>query len=190
MTGFTNLAVFFSQGEELVVLIDGIKSNLHLTLLRPPLSLIIVDLHDVLGQLAVPLGVWLVDKEEDEVEPGKNGIGDLGIVLEGLGLVVAAVDRIGGSYHAHPALQLADDSRLGYRHGLLLHGLQQGGGIADLVELVNGANAVIGQDQGSRLERLFVVVPIDGHCEPAGGSGGRIDVDAVGQDFSCEFEEL
>ena len=51
---------------------------------------------DVLGEFEVGVLVGPVEEEEDHVEPGEEGGGEVDVLLGGLGGVVAAVDGVGG----------------------------------------------------------------------------------------------
>ena len=125
--GLTHAAVLLGKGEvvlELGYRIEFLTQRI-LPISREPLPLVVMDAHDVLSKLLVPLGVGLVHQKENEIESGENGIGYLGVVLEALGLIVAPIDWVGRRQHPHPALQLADHPRLGDGDSLLLHRLEK-----------------------------------------------------------------
>lgn len=58
------------------------------------LAILIMQVHDMLRQFLISLRVRLIDHEEDQIEAGKDSIGDLGVLHEGFVLVVAAVDGV------------------------------------------------------------------------------------------------
>ena len=115
----------------------------------------LVRVHHKLREALILDGVDLVLDDADAVEAREDGLGELHILGEGDGGVVAALDGVGGGDHRAPRAQRRGDPSLGDRDGLLLHGLVDRGavGVVHLVELVDQADALVGEHERAAFER-------------------------------------
>ena len=75
----------------------------------------------------------------------------LDVLDDSLVFVPLRLARVGGGQQGGAGVQLADDARLGDAERLLLHHLVQHapGRLGHLVELIDAANAVVGQHEGA-----------------------------------------
>ena len=86
--------------------------------------------------MVVDDGVNDVPDDAEDVETGEDGLGEVDVLCEGHGGVVAAADRVGGRDDAAPRLQRSHDARLRHRDRLLLH------------RLVDGCAVLLGKELG------------------------------------------
>ena len=86
------------------------------------------------------------------------------------------------------------DSCLGNRDSLLLHGLMDSHLILDihLVELVNAANTMVSQHEGTRLNAKLASLRILAHTrrQTSGITGLSTAIDGSGQELADIFQEL
>mmetsp|Transcript_10351 Transcript_10351/g.35875 ORF Transcript_10351/g.35875 Transcript_10351/m.35875 type:complete len:225 (-) Transcript_10351:1361-2035(-) len=110
-----------------------------------------VDVDDVRRDRAVGELVAIIDDDEKQIEAGHDGGGHVDVGLERLGLVVAAVLRVGGGQNCRPRVEVGVDTRLCDGNRLLLHGLvdRHAVRLAHLVELVDAADPPIREDHGA-----------------------------------------
>lgn len=78
---------------------------------------------DELGEHLVDDGVGSIFDDAEDVESGKDGLGELDVLTEGDRGVVASSDGIGGGDDGATSLKGRDDTSLGDGDGLLLHRL-------------------------------------------------------------------
>jgi hypothetical protein len=95
-----------------------------------------------------------VTNHAQNVETRQNGLGQVNVLREGERGVVATAERIGRGEHGTSRLERGDDASLRDRDRLLLHGFVDTRtiGVVHLVELVDDADALVGQDKRSRLQ--------------------------------------
>ena len=117
-----------------------------------------VDVDDVPGQVPVHALDAVVQHHEEEVEAAHDGRAHLHVAPECLLAVVAAADRVGGREDAGAGVQGGLDAGFGDRDGLLFHGFVDGDLVHEVhfVELVYGADAVVGQHESAGLDGEFV----------------------------------
>ncbi|GIX63289.1 ubiquitin fusion degradation protein 1 [Babesia caballi] len=110
---------------------------------------------DVLAEQQVLVGVGHVLHDDDEVEPAQDGVGEVHVLLEGQRRLVAAEDGVGRGDDRAPGLERRHYPGLGDGDRLLLHGLVDRDAVlvGHLVELVDAADAHVGEHQGSALQR-------------------------------------
>mmetsp|Transcript_14169 Transcript_14169/g.30977 ORF Transcript_14169/g.30977 Transcript_14169/m.30977 type:complete len:625 (+) Transcript_14169:188-2062(+) len=140
-----------------------------------------IHVDDGAGDSPIQIVVGPVVKDEHQIESGQNGRLDVQIFRHRLAQIVISVAGVGRRHHRAPGWQRGHDPGLGHRYLLLLHGLQQSVpvGPGGFVELVDAADALVGEHQGPRLDgHLPVGVPAQGHGEPGFGGGVSGDVDA------------
>ena len=80
-----------------------------------------VEVDDEGAEVAVDFLVGLVADDIEDVETGKNGVGEVDVVVEGDLGVVAALERIGCGDDRAPRAESGHDACLGNRDGLLFH---------------------------------------------------------------------
>ena len=126
------------------------------------------------GEPLVLFRVNGVAYDDEDVEARKDGLGELDVLGEGDGAVVAAADGVGGGDDAAAGLQGGHDAGFGDGDGLLLHSLVDGGPVlvVHLVEFVDEAGALVCEDEGTAFEGPFLGqgVAADGGGE-ADGAG-------------------
>lgn len=124
---------------------------------RGRLPAVAVHVRNVLGQTQIVVPVGLVLDEPEQIETRQQSSGQLDILLHCATRIVAAEGGIGSSQDGDTRIQRGHDARLGNGNGLLLHHLVYGRTIrvSHLVELIDAADALIGQHQGAALERHF-----------------------------------
>jgi hypothetical protein len=114
---------------------------------------LVLEVHgqQVPGQPLVRLVVDAVQDQVDQVEARQQGRRQVDVLGHGQVRVVAAADGVGRGQDAGAGVERGDDAGLGDGDGLLLHDLVQDGarGLGHLVELVDAADAAVGQDQGA-----------------------------------------
>mmetsp|Transcript_28087 Transcript_28087/g.61018 ORF Transcript_28087/g.61018 Transcript_28087/m.61018 type:complete len:598 (+) Transcript_28087:901-2694(+) len=115
--------------------------------------------HDVIGDVVVVALVMDVLHHEHQVESRHNRRGELTIFVQGLSRVVVRVSRQAGGQDGGPRIQCRLDASFGERDRLLLHRFVNGALIllVHQFELVDAADAVVCQHEGSRLDDLFLV---------------------------------
>jgi len=112
---------------------------------------------DEVGEVAVCRFVSVVLQDQNQVESADNGLRQVHVVLETQRAVVAAPNRVGGSYDTAPGLQLRHDARLADADGLLFHGFVDAGSVdlVHFVEFVNAADAVVGEHERPPFQSPF-----------------------------------
>jgi hypothetical protein len=134
---------------------------------------------DVLSELEVDVGVALVEDDEEKIETGHDGRrhGDVGTKRHLL--VVTTADGVGGGEDGRAGVESGLNTGLGDGDGLLLHRFVNRNlvGNVHLVELVDGADTVVGQHEGTGFdcELASLLVLDDGGGKTGGGgslSGG------------------
>ena len=110
-----------------------------------------------LGQALVFSRVDGVADNTEDVETRQNGLGELDVLTERHGAVVAATDRVGGSHDGTASLQCCDDTSLGDGDGLLLHCFVNGCSVlvVHLVKLINQAGTPIRKHKRTTLQSPF-----------------------------------
>ncbi len=118
---------------------------------------VLMDVADVLGHEFVLDFVGLVEEKEEEIETGEEGVGEVDVLVEGCGFVVAAVSWIGSCKNTGPSIQRRRYPCLRNTYRLLLHHLMYRGSIIllHLVKLVNTANAHIRHHQRTSFQRYL-----------------------------------
>ena len=71
--------------------------------------------------------VLRVEDQEDQVEPGHEGVRQLDVLDDGALVVPLGLDGVGGGQDGGASVELADDAGLGDGEGLLLHHFVQHG---------------------------------------------------------------
>ena len=99
-------------------------------------------------------GVYRVLDDTEHVKAGQDRLGELHVLLERDRRVVPAADRIRRGDDGAARLERGDDARLGYRDGLLLHGLvyRRAVRIVHLVKLVDQAVALVREHERPALK--------------------------------------
>ena len=102
-------------------------------------------------------GVNRVFHHAQHVETGENRLGEFDILLERDGRVVPSSNRVSCSDDSASRLQSSDDAGFGDGYGLLFHSLvdRRTISIVHLVELVDQAGSLVGQDQRATLQGPF-----------------------------------
>mmetsp|Transcript_9781 Transcript_9781/g.34429 ORF Transcript_9781/g.34429 Transcript_9781/m.34429 type:complete len:583 (-) Transcript_9781:609-2357(-) len=153
-----------------------------------------VDVDDVRRDRAVGELVAIIDDDEKQIEAGHDGGGHVDVGLERLGLVVAAVLRVGGGQNCRPRVEVGVDTRLCDGNRLLLHGLVDGRPVllVHLVKLVDAAEAVVCEDERAALERplLGERVLVDARREADGRGAFARRVDGARHDAAAILEQL
>ena len=158
---------------------------------------VLVHICDMLGQLAVQLLIrlvlsitleyWSYEDQEDEVKTREQSSGEVDVLAGRFLHVVAAEERVGGTEERHARIERGLDTRLGDGDGLLLHHLLKtrskkyfvdGGAVRviHLIELINAANAVIGQDQSAALDLQLVGLRVAQHTGCQTHAGGTLSL--------------
>mmetsp|Transcript_177622 Transcript_177622/g.432143 ORF Transcript_177622/g.432143 Transcript_177622/m.432143 type:complete len:267 (+) Transcript_177622:779-1579(+) len=145
-------------------------------------------------QAGVAVLVDLVEHQVDEVEAGEQRRGQLEVVHHGALRVPARLDRVGRRQHRRAGVQARHDAGLCDRDRLLLHSLMQDGAgdVVHLVELINAANATVGQHQGTRLQHQLARFRVANHVrrETNGGRALAAGVNAARGDLVHVGEQL
>mmetsp|Transcript_28728 Transcript_28728/g.95418 ORF Transcript_28728/g.95418 Transcript_28728/m.95418 type:complete len:605 (-) Transcript_28728:57-1871(-) len=133
-----------------------------------------MDLANMPREILVLFHVHRVQEQEEQVEPRQQRGRQVNVLDRRLVRVVAAEDGVGSRQHGGPGVECRGDAGLRDGHRLLLHDLVDGRAVAllHLIELVDGADAHIGEDQGSAFQ-----------CDLASGlvaHHGRRETDAAG----------
>lgn len=149
-----------------------------------------VGANDKASQALIGHGVSLVLDDAEDIEAGQDGLGQLDVLGEGQGGVVAAPNGVGRGDDGAAGLQGGDDAGLADADALLLHGLVDGGaiGVVHLVKLVDEADTAVGEDEGAALQCPFAGHRVLAHgrsqthsrgtlaCGVHGARGGLLDV--------------
>lgn len=108
-------------------------------------------MQDVVSHLAVLVLVNVIQHDVDQIEPADERRGQVDVLDHTEELVILGLDGVGGGEDCGARVEVADDARLGDADGLLLHHLVQHAAAAHahLVELVDAADAAVGQDECS-----------------------------------------
>lgn len=69
-----DFGIFVSKGEAILIASDTVLLIDDSFLIYPLLSLVVVNLHYMLSQLPVSLGVRLIDQQKYQIEPRENSI--------------------------------------------------------------------------------------------------------------------
>ena len=112
---------------------------------------------DEVGEALVVSRVNGVADDAEDVEAGEDGLGELDVLAERDGAVVAAADGVGGGDDGAAGLERRDDAGFGDGDGLLLHGFVDRGAVlvVHFVEFVDQAGAAVGEDEGAAFKRPF-----------------------------------
>ncbi len=153
-----------------------------------------VGIHDEIRQALVFGRIDGVADDAEDVEAGEDGFGEFDVLGERDGAVVAAADGVGGGDDGAAGLEGGDDAGFGDGDGLLFHGFVDGGAVlvVHLVELVDEAGALVGEDEGAAFERPFGREGVAAH---AGGETDGAGTLACGEDgavggFFDVFQDL
>lgn len=113
-----------------------------------------VEVDDEGAQIAVDLFIDLVSDYVEDVETGKNGVGEVDVVVEGDLGVVATLERICRCDDRASSPESSHNACLGDRYGLLFHCLVDRCPImlVHLVKFVNQANTFVSQHQCSSFQ--------------------------------------
>eukprot|EP00968_Pinguiococcus_pyrenoidosus_P028088 scaffold7625_cov277-Pinguiococcus_pyrenoidosus.AAC.7 len=146
------------------------------------------------GQCDVVLYVDAIQQEEQQVESTQQRVWQVHVLADRALLVVAAVERIGGSEDCCAGVQPRGDPGFRDAHRLLLHHFVDRRPIlvVHLVELVNAADALVRQHERPALERHLSADLIPGHgCrEPHPAAALAGGVNGPGSDDGDVLEEL
>ena len=149
---------------------------------------------DVVGEFFVGVARGGVEDEEEDVEAGEEGGGEVDVLDRGDPGVVAAVERVSSGEDGGAGVEGGGDAGFGDGDGLLFHDFVDGGAVAvvHFVKLVDTADAVVGEDEGAAFEDHFIGhgVAHDGGGEADAGGAAAGGVDTAGRDFGNVFEEL
>ena len=85
------------------------------------ISRLVVEADEMAAETAVIDLVLGVEDEEDEVEPGEEGVRQLDVLDDGALVVPLRLDRVGRGQDGGSGVELADDAGLGDGQRLLLH---------------------------------------------------------------------
>ena len=120
----------------------------------------------MLGEHPILVGVGLVQQQEDHVETREQRCRKVDVLVRLQCLIVAAVDRVRCSQDRSPGVERGRDAGFGDRDRLLLHDFVNVCAVSliHLVELIDAADAVVREDEGSAFQHDFtcVLVPDDG----------------------------
>jgi len=137
--------------------------------------------------------VLLVHQDEDHVEPAEQRGGDARVLV----VVVARVPllrlvRVRGGDDGGAAVYLAGDAALGDADGLLLHRFVDAAPVLrlDQRELVDAADAEVGQHQRARLDHVLVAVLEECHGQPRGSGADARGHDRAHRDLGGETKQL
>lgn len=136
---------------------------------------------DVLSEIPIDLLVALVQNDEEQIEPRHDGCTHSDVGSEGHLPVVPSSYGVGGGEDGRSSVEGGLDSSFGDRDGLLFHGFVNGDLIRDvhLVELVDGADSVVGEHESSgfdrELARFLVLHNGGGETSGGGGLSGGVD---------------
>jgi hypothetical protein len=134
-----------------------------------------MHVHDVPCEIRIRLLVALIQDHEEQIEPAHDRSGHHHVRSERLLAIVPSSDGVRSSENARACVQGRLDTRLGDRDGLLLHRLVNGDLVGDihLVELVDRADAVVGEHQRTGFDRevASLFVADDGGSETRCGGG-------------------
>ena len=99
----------------------------------------------MVGESSVTSFVLLVKHKVNEIESGQQGWRKFNVVDDRHLWIILRVDWIGSSQDCCSSIQRTDDSSLGNRDSLLLHGLMKNysGVVVHLIELINAADTSI-----------------------------------------------
>ena len=128
----------------------------------------------MVGKTSVRSLRLLVQDQVDQIKSGQKRRWELNVLDHGKLRLIFGVDGIGGGKNGCTGVKRADDTSLGYRDGLLLHGLMENDTriVVHLVKLIDTANSTVRQDQGTGLEDklLRLRIPSDVNSETDGGT--------------------
>ena len=110
-----------------------------------------------LGQALVFSRVDGVADDTENVETRQNGLGELNILTERHGAVVAATDRVGSGHDGTASLQCCDNTSLRDGDGLLLHCFVNRCTVlvVHLVELIDQASTPVSKHKSTTLQSPF-----------------------------------
>ena len=129
----------------------------------------------MLRQVAVDAFVALVKHDEEEIETAHDGRAHVDVCAQRRLAVVPTTDWIRGREDGRARVERSLDAGFGDADGLLLHRFVDGDLVGDvhLVELVDGAYAVVREHEGSRFNGEFTGFFVPYHCGCEAGCGGR-----------------
>ena len=107
-----------------------------------------VNVGDVLGEFLVGVAGRLVEHEEEDIETGKEGGGEVDILDGGESWVVTAVEGVGGCEDGCASVEGGGDACFRDGDGLLFHDFVDRGAVSvvHFVELVYTADAIVCED--------------------------------------------
>lgn len=113
-----------------------------------------MHIHDVFRYIEVNLFVAFVQDDEKQVETTHDWSRHRNVSSKRLFAIVPATDRVRSGKDGRACVECSVDARLGDRYGLLFHRFMNGNLVRDIhfVELVDGADPVIRQHQGTGLD--------------------------------------
>ena len=153
-----------------------------------------MHLCNVTRQQGITSRVGRVEQQEDDVETRQQSSGQVDVLVRLQGLVVATVNRVRRGQNGSARIQRGRDAGLRDRDGLLLHDFVNVGAVTlvHLVELIDAADAVVGEDKGTTLEYDFagVLVLDDGSGETNARRTLAGRVDASGRERRDMLQEL
>lgn len=153
-----------------------------------------VEVDDEGAQIAVDLFIDLVSDYVEDVETGKNGVGEVDVVVEGDLGVVATLERICRCDDRASSPESSHNACLGDRYGLLFHCLVDRCPImlVHLVKFVNQANTFVSQHQCSSFQLPLIsrVISLDTRSQTHSRCSLSSCVDRPEEDLLDAFEEL
>mmetsp|Transcript_58862 Transcript_58862/g.81687 ORF Transcript_58862/g.81687 Transcript_58862/m.81687 type:complete len:641 (+) Transcript_58862:409-2331(+) len=177
--------------------------SMHLLMLQPWLFVLLlggcigmrtdVTAHDVVCQHLILHRISFVSQDTREIEAAENGIAQVDILGKGPLRVVSALCRICHCHDGASRLKSGNDSSLGDRDRLLLHGFVKRSPIlvVHLVELIDQAHAIICQDHGTTLQApLSCLITIHGRSQTHSTGSFACCVDRPREDLLNVLQEL
>lgn len=116
-----------------------------------------VGVDDELSEALVLAWIDGVADDAEDVETGEDGFGELDVLRERDGAIVAAADWIGGCDDGTAGLEGCDDAGFGDGDGLLFHGLVDRGTILviHLVEFVDETGTAVSENESATFQSPF-----------------------------------
>lgn len=145
-------------------------------------------------QSSIVLLVDPVQYQVNEIEPRQQRGRKINVLRDGQVRVVFTPDRVRRGQDARSSVQGRDDPRFGDGDGLLLHDFVQdrAGGVGHLVELVDAADAAVGEDEGAGFEHHLPRFRVSAHVRGQANGGGTFaaGVDATRGDSVDVAQDL
>ena len=113
-----------------------------------------VRVNDEGGQLVVLVLVHFVTDDGEQVESRQDRVSQVHIIIEVELRLVNTADRVSGCNNRAASLERRNNTSLGDRDGLLLHGFVDRGSVlfVHLIELIDEADTLIGKDKRATFE--------------------------------------